>query len=61
VVAALAAVAAGILIATDSGGSGSPSKADGAKQRQAPTSVPTSSDPAVQARDLADFFRAQSR
>jgi serine/threonine protein kinase len=62
VVAALAVVAAGILIATNSGGSGSPSKADSAKQRVTPTaSVPTASDPAEQARELADFFRTQSR
>jgi serine/threonine protein kinase len=62
VIAVLAIVVAGVLIATDSGGSGSPTKADGAKQRSAPpTSVPTSSDPAEQARDLADFFHAQSR
>ena len=40
---------------------GSPTKADGAKQRATPVSVPTSSDPAEQARELADFFRAQSR
>jgi predicted Ser/Thr protein kinase len=61
VVAALAVVAAGVLVATDSGGSGSPTTADGAKQRATPASVPSSSDPAEQARDLADFFRAQSR
>jgi protein kinase-like protein len=60
---AVAAIAvAGVLIASDSGGSGTPTKADGAKQR-APraASVPTSGDPAEQARQLADFFRAQSR
>ncbi len=62
VVAALAVVAAGVLIATNSGGSGSSGKADSANQRPAPTTtVPTSSDPAEQARELADFFRAQSR
>lgn len=62
VVAALAIVAAGVLIATNSGGSGSPDKSSSAKQRPAPTiSVPTSSDPSEQARALADFFRAQSR
>ncbi len=62
VAATLAIIAAGVLVATDSGGSGSPSKADGVKQRPAPAaSVPTSSDPAEQARALADFFRAQSR
>jgi serine/threonine protein kinase len=62
VVGVLALVAAGIVIATGSGGSDSPSKAGVAKQRLAPTtSVPTSSDPSEQARALADFFRAQSR
>ena len=62
VVAALAIVAAGVVIATNSGGSGSPTKAVGAKPPAAPaTSVPTSSDPAEQARELADFFRAQGR
>ena len=61
VVAVLAVAAVGVLIATDSGGSGSPTNADSAKQRSAPPiSVPTSSDPAEQARDLADFFHAQS-
>ena len=62
VVAALAIVAAAVLIATNSGESGSPRKADSARQRPAPTtSVPTSSDPSEQAQALADFFRAQSR
>jgi serine/threonine protein kinase len=62
VVAVLAILAAGVLIATNSGGSGSPSEAESAKQRPAPTvSVPTASDPSEQARELADFFRAQSR
>ncbi len=63
VAAALAIVAAGVLIATNSGGgSDSPTKADAAKQRAAPSvSVPNSSDPAEQARELADFFRSQSR
>jgi serine/threonine-protein kinase len=56
--AALAIVAAGVLIATNSGGSDSPSTE--VKRRPAPT-VPTSSDPSQQARELADFFRAQSR
>jgi serine/threonine protein kinase len=56
---AVAIVAAGVLIATNSGGSDSPSKAS-VKQRPAPA-VPTSSDPSEQARELADFFRAQSR
>jgi eukaryotic-like serine/threonine-protein kinase len=62
VAAAVAVIVAGVLVATDPGGSDSPSKADVAKQRPAPAaSVPTSSDPAEQARELADFFRAQSR
>ena len=61
-VAALAIIAAGVLIAVNSGDSGSPSKADSAKQRPAPTvSVPSSSDPSEQAHALADFFRSQSR
>jgi serine/threonine-protein kinase len=57
--AALAIVAAGVVIATNSGGSDSPSKPD-VKRRPAPV-VPSSSDPSEQARELADFFRAQSR
>jgi serine/threonine-protein kinase len=62
VAAVLAIAAAGVLVATNSGDSGSPSKADGAKQRPVrPASVPTSADPAEQARDLAGFLRAQSR
>jgi serine/threonine protein kinase len=62
VIAVLAVAAIGVLVATNSGGSGSPTTADGAKQRSAPpASVPSSSDPAEQARDLADFFHAQSR
>jgi hypothetical protein len=48
-------------LALDSGGSGSPSSATGAKERRAPISVPQSSDPAEQARQLADFLRAQTR
>ena len=62
ITAVLAIIAAGVIVATGSGGSGSPSKADSAKQPAAPTaSVPTSSDPAEQARELADFFRSQGR
>lgn len=62
VAAAVAIAAAGVLIATNSGGSGSPSKTNVAKQRPAvATSVPTAGDPAEQARELADFLRAQSR
>jgi serine/threonine-protein kinase len=59
VAAAFAVVAAGVLIATNSGGSDSPSKPV-VKQRPAPA-VPTSADPSEQARELADYFRAQSR
>jgi hypothetical protein len=55
-------VAAGVIFALRSGDSGSPTKAGSAAQRPAPAaSVPRSSDPAVQARELADFLRAQSR
>jgi serine/threonine protein kinase len=57
--AALAIVAVGVLIATNSGGSDSPSKPE-VKRRPAPV-VPASSDPSEQARELADFFLAQSR
>ncbi len=61
IAAVLAIIAAGILIANGSGGSGTPTRADGSKQRAArAASVPTSSDPAQQARELADFFRSQS-
>jgi serine/threonine protein kinase len=61
VMAALAVVAAGVLIAV-SAGSSSQTKPDVVTQRATPTTtVPTSSDPAEQARELADFFRAQSR
>jgi hypothetical protein len=61
-VAALAIIAAGVLVATNSSDSGSSGKPDIVKQHPAPpTSVPTLSDPADQARELADFFRAQSR
>src|SRR5215203_6201042 len=49
VLVALALVAGGVLVATDSGGSGTPTKSDGAKQRtRPPTVLPTSSDPAEQ-------------
>ena len=62
IAAVLAIVAAGVLIATGSGGSGTPTKAGGSNQRPSrAASVPTSSDPAEQARQLADFFRAQAR
>ena len=62
VLAAIAVVVAGAIVAFDSGGSQSPSKADGAKRSVTPSlSVPRSSDPATQARELADFLRAQAR
>ena len=61
VVAAVALVAAGVVVALNSNGSDAPTKADGAKQRSRPTAVPRSDDPAQQARELADFLRAQSR
>jgi Protein kinase domain len=62
IVAALALVAAGLIVALGSdAGSDSPSKADGAKQPPRPTAVPRWDDPAQQARELADFLRAQSR
>jgi protein kinase-like protein len=62
IVAALALVAAGLIVALGSdGGSDSPTRADGAKQPPRPTVVPRSDDPAQQARELADFLRAQSR
>ena len=59
IVAALAV--GGIVAAVTSGGSDSPSAVKPAKTHAASTSVPQSSDPAQQARDLADFLRAQAR
>jgi hypothetical protein len=56
-----AIAAAGAALALSSGGSDSPSNAKGAKARTAPISVPQASDPAEQARQLADFLRAQAR
>jgi sugar phosphate isomerase/epimerase len=62
IVAALALVAAALTVALGSdGGSDSPTKAVGAKQPPRRTEVPRSDDPAQQARELADFLRAQSR
>ena len=62
IVAAVALVAAGLIVALGSdGGSDSPTRADGAKQPPRPTVVPRSDDPGQQARELADFLRAQSR
>jgi serine/threonine-protein kinase len=61
-IAALAIAAAGVALALSSGGPDSASSDKGAKERTAPTvSVPQSSDPAEQARQLADFLRAQAR
>jgi serine/threonine protein kinase len=59
--AIVAVVGVGVVVALGSGDSGSPTKANGSKQRVAPTAVPRSDDPAEQARELADFLRAQSR
>ena len=61
ILAAIALVAAGVVVALNSNGSDAPTKVDGAKQRPRPTVVPRSDDPAQQARELADFLRAQSR
>ncbi len=62
VAVAAAIVAAGTIIALGSGDSGSPTKATSDKPRTPPAaSVPRSGDPAEQARELADFLRAQSR
>jgi eukaryotic-like serine/threonine-protein kinase len=60
-VAALAIAVVGVVLALGSGGSDSPSNATDAKERRAPISVPQSSDPAEQARELADFLRDQAR
>jgi serine/threonine protein kinase len=61
-VAALVIVAAGVIVALNSGGSESPTKANSPAPRAAPsTPVPRAADPAQQARELADFLRAQSR
>jgi eukaryotic-like serine/threonine-protein kinase len=60
--ALVAIVAVGVIVALGSGGSDSPSNPSAGKQGAAPvTSVPRSSDPAEQARELADFLRAQAR
>jgi serine/threonine protein kinase len=61
IAAICAIVVAGAIVAIGSGGSGSPTKATSAKQRAVPAAaVPRSTDPAEQARELADFLRAQS-
>jgi eukaryotic-like serine/threonine-protein kinase len=60
--AAAAIVAAGVVLAIGSGGSDSGTKAKNPSAAAVqPTAVPQSSDPARQARQLADFLRAQSR
>jgi protein kinase-like protein len=60
VVLAAAGVAAAIAI--DPGGSSSPTKAKPEPPAaQTPAEVPRSDEPATQARDLADFLRAQAR
>jgi hypothetical protein len=62
VLAVVAIAAAGVALAVSSGGSDPPSNAKGAKEKPAPAvSVPQASDPADQARRLADFLRAQAR
>jgi serine/threonine-protein kinase len=61
-IAAAAIAAAGVAFALSSGGSDSPESDKAAKQPTAPAvSVPQASDPADQARELADFLRAQAR
>ncbi|HKH41971.1 MAG TPA: serine/threonine-protein kinase [Solirubrobacterales bacterium] len=60
-IALIAAIGAGAAIAIGVGDSGSPSEPTRARQPVAPVSVPQSDDPATQARELADFLRAQSR
>src|SRR5919108_2664486 len=59
--AVLAVVIVGVVLALDPGGSDAPPSPDGARERRAPISVPQSSDPAQQARELADFLRDQAR
>jgi tRNA A-37 threonylcarbamoyl transferase component Bud32 len=60
--AAIALAAGGVAAVLGSGGSDSPSDAKSAAQPAAPApEVPQSDDAATQARQLADFLRAQSR
>jgi eukaryotic-like serine/threonine-protein kinase len=60
--ALVAAAAVGVVIALSSGDSSSPSKdKQQSRATAAPVAVPRSDDPATQARQLADFLRAQSR
>jgi hypothetical protein len=61
VLAIVAIGAVGVVLALDSGGSDPPSDQSGGKEPRAPIAVPQSSDPAAQARELADFLRAQAR
>jgi hypothetical protein len=58
--ALIAVLAAGVVIAIDSTDSNSPDQPK-AQRPAPPPAVPRSSDPATQARELADFLRAQSR
>jgi eukaryotic-like serine/threonine-protein kinase len=61
-VLAIAAIAVvGVVLALDSGSSDQPSTPKSAKERRTPIAVPQSTDPADQARDLADFLQEQSR
>jgi hypothetical protein len=60
-IATVAVVAAGVIIALSSGDSGSPTQADSAATHKPPASVPHAGDPADQARQLADYLRAQAR
>ncbi|MFL5906629.1 MAG: serine/threonine-protein kinase [Solirubrobacterales bacterium] len=64
VLAVAAIVVVGVIAALNSGGTDSPSsptKATSANVVPPSTSVPQSDDPAQQARQLADFLRAQAR
>jgi hypothetical protein len=61
IVAALALAAGGVFAALSSNDADAPTKPDRVKQRVRPTAVPRSDDPARQAKELADFLRAQSR
>jgi serine/threonine protein kinase len=60
VLALIAAIAAGVVIAIDPGGSSSPEKPK-PQRPAAPAAVPRSDDPATQARQLGDFLRDQAR
>jgi eukaryotic-like serine/threonine-protein kinase len=59
--AVLAIAAVGVVLALGSNESDSPSSDAGARERPVPISVPQSSDPAEQARQLGDFLRDQAR